>query len=96
MHFNDDFISAHIENLLSVEVGEIFITQESASQIHEILELEGNTEDEMRAKRNSFVKLMSERFNGTSDYPNFLEFGKYISSVTTVIDHALVNIGVEV
>lgn len=58
--FNDDFVSGRLSELLALKIDRSIITAEQISKVTELLELTNNSEVQLRAKRNSVVKLLTE------------------------------------
>ena len=60
IQFDDEFVSGHIKELLELEIDRRIITDDQSARVTEILKLEGNTVEQLTAKRNSVVKLLTE------------------------------------
>ncbi len=58
--FNDEFVKPRLEKLIELEIGEHTIAKEQIKRVQEILEIDGDTLEELQAKRNSVVKLLTE------------------------------------
>lgn len=58
--FNDDFVSGCLAELLAIKIGKLVIYDDQIKKVVEILELAGNTSEQLRAKRNSVVKLLTK------------------------------------
>ena len=58
--FDDDFVSEHITELLDLKINRFTIEGDQIAKVVELLELAGNSEAQLRAKRNSVVKLLTE------------------------------------
>lgn len=58
--FNDEFVKPRIEKLINLGIGRHTITEEQIRNAQEILEIDGDTLEELQAKRNSVVKLLTE------------------------------------
>lgn len=85
--------------VMDVEIGEVFVSNESVKQIVEILELENKDEDELRATRNSIVRIiadMEEQAISYKDEKLFNELSTKMSGITCVIDNMIWKIGGEV
>lgn len=85
--------------VMDVEIDEVFVSNESVKQIVEILELENKDEDELRATRNSIVRIiadMEEQAISHNDEKLFSELSTKMSGITCVIDNMMWKIGGEV
>lgn len=60
IQFNDEFVSGHIQELLGLKIDRRIITDAQSARVTEILELKGNTVEQLTAKRNSVVKLLTD------------------------------------
>lgn len=77
--FNDEFVSNHLTELLDLKIDRRIITYEQSSRVTEILELAGNSAEQLQAKRNSVVKLLTEDRDDDAAWAT-------MSGVTHVID----------
>lgn len=85
--------------VMDVEIDEVFVSNESVKQIVKILELENKDEDELRATRNSIVRIitdMEEQAVSYKDEKLFNELSTKMSGITCVIDNMIWKIGGEV
>ncbi len=58
--FNDEFVKPRLEKLIELGIGRHTITKEQIKRVQEILEIDGDTLEELQAKRNSIVKLLTK------------------------------------
>ena len=83
--FNDEFVAARIPELLELRIGRAYIDGKQVEAVIRILELEGDTFEELTAKRNSVVKLIC-----TEDADD--KAWNTMSGVTCVIDSKLMGV----
>lgn len=83
--FNDDFVSGHVQELLDLKIDRRIITYEQSSKVTEILGLVGNTIEQLTAKRNSVVKLLTDDRDDDAAWAT-------ISGVTHVIDGHIITL----
>ena len=82
--FDDEFVGGCLTELLALKIDRSIITNEQSLRVIEILKLEGNSEAQLRAKRNSVVKLLTEDRDDEAGWAT-------MSGVTYVIDSALIE-----
>lgn len=83
--FNDDFVSGRLAELLALKIDRSFITGVQIAKVTELLELTNNSEAQLRAKRNSVVKLLTENVYDDAAWAT-------MSGVTCVIDSFLIKL----
>lgn len=83
--FDDEFVRPHLTELLDLKIDKSIITGEQIAKVTEILELPNNSEAQLRAKRNSVVKLLTENVYDDAAWAT-------MSGVTCVIDSFLINL----
>lgn len=83
--FNDDFVSGHVQELLDLKIDRRIITYEQSSKVTEILGLVGNTIEQLTAKRNSVVKLLTDDRDDDAAWAT-------MSGVTHVIDGHIITL----
>lgn len=82
--FNDDYVSERLAALLALKIDRYIITGEQVKKVVEILDLANNTAEQLQAKRNSVVKLLTgDRYDETA--------WATMSGVTCVIDTYLMK-----
>ena len=86
--FNDEFVKPRLGKLIELEIGRHTITKEQIRKAQEILEIDGDTLDELRAKRNSVVKLLTKDRDDEKSWNT-------MSGVTFVIDSRIWDLGGE-
>ena len=84
--FNDEFVSKHLEALLALKIDKYVIMADQVKRVEELLELSGDTVEQLQAKRNSVVKLL------TTDRDDEAAWAT-MSGVTCVIDTQMYKIG---
>lgn len=84
--FDDDFVKGHVKELLDLEIDKFTITFDQMSRAAEILELKNNTAEQLQAKRNSVVKLLTDDRDDEAALAT-------MSGVTCVIDTFLIRLG---
>lgn len=94
MKFNDELVTAKMGMLGNIKMGRYFIDASSVELVKMVLELAGDSPEELQAKRNSIVKLTSdmkdvERKNG--NFETYDEISVLQSSVVSVIDSILLS-----
>lgn len=77
--FEDDFVSNCLAELINLKIDRSIITNEQILKVTELLELNNNSEAQLRAKRNSVVKLLTENVYDDAAWAT-------MSGVTHVID----------
>lgn len=85
--------------VLDVEIDLVFVSNESARQIVDILELNDKDEDELRAIRNTMVRTISDMEQeaiDNNDKDLFFELSTKMSGITCVIDNMIWKYGGEV
>lgn len=82
---NDEFVGGHLNELLDLKIDRFIITAEQSSRVSELLELENNSEAQLRAKRNSVVKLLTDDRDDEAAWST-------MSGVTCVIDNYLIKL----
>ena len=85
--FNDEFVCNRIAELLALNIDRFYIREEQIKKVGEILELAGNTAEQLQAKRNSVVKLLTKDRDDDASWAT-------MSGVTHVIDTYLWRMGV--
>lgn len=83
--FDDNFVSGRLAELLALKIDRSIITAEQISKVTEQLELTNNSEVQLRAKRNSVVKLLTENVYDDAAWAT-------MSGVTCVIDSFLIKL----
>lgn len=83
--FNDDFVSGRLSELLALKIDRSIITAEQISKVTELLELTNNSEVQLRAKRNSVVKLLTENVYDDAAWAT-------MSGITHVIDGHIITL----
>lgn len=83
--FNDDFVSGRLAELLALKIDRSFITRVQIAKVTELLELTNNSEAQLRSKRNSVVKLLTENVYDDAAWAT-------MSGVTCVIDSFLIKL----
>lgn len=83
--FNDNFVSERLAELLDLKIDRSVIDNDQIVNVIKILKLAGNTEEQLRAKRNSVVKLLTEDRDDEAAWAT-------MSGVTYVIDSFLMNL----
>lgn len=58
--FDDEFVGERLTQLLGLKIDRRVIENEQVVKVVKILDLANNTEAQLRAKRNSVVKLLTE------------------------------------
>ena len=88
-----------VDKVLNVEIDLVFVSNESARQIVDILELDGKDDDELRAIRNTMVRTiadMEQEAIDNDDKDLFFELSTKMSGITCVIDNMIWKYGGEV
>lgn len=88
-----------MNKVLDVEIDLVFVSNESARQIVDILELNNKSEDELRAIRNTMVRTiadMEQEAIDNDDKDLFFELSTKMSGITCVIDNMIWRYGGEV
>lgn len=83
--FNDDFVSEHLAELLALKIDRHVIEHDQIVKVVKILNLVDNTEVQLRAKRNSVVKLLTDDRDDEAAWAT-------MSGVTCVIDSFLMDL----
>ena len=83
--FDDNLVSGRLAELLALKIDRSIITAEQISKVTEQLELTNNSEVQLRAKRNSVVKLLTENVYDDAAWAT-------MSGVTCVIDSFLIKL----
>lgn len=83
--FNDEFVSGRLEELRSLKIDKHVINNAQIVKVVELLELAGNSAEQLQAKRNSVVKLLTEDDSDDAAWAT-------MSGVTCVIDNFLINL----
>ena len=83
--FNDEFVSAHLTELLDLKIDRHIIEHGQILKVIEILWLENNSAAQLQAKRNSVVKLLTDDRDDEAAWAT-------MSGVTHVIDSFLMNL----
>lgn len=81
-----------MSKVLDVEIDLVFVSNESARQIVDILKLNGKDEDELRAIRNTIVRTIADMEQEAIDNNNkdlFFELSTKMSGITCVIDNMI-------
>lgn len=74
---------------MKVVIESIFITEKQIKEVERILELEGNTKEELQTKRNSVVKIiggLSHEYRMKDDFQTIDKYHNCMSGVVAVID----------
>lgn len=82
--FDDDFVSGRLEELLALKIDRSIITNAQILKVTEILELASSSAEQLQAKRNSVVKLLTENVYDDAAWAT-------MSGVTCVIDTYLMK-----
>lgn len=89
--FCHDYVVDKIEQLTSLNIGRVWVTEDQINKIIEILDLNNLKDDELTAVRNSIVQLFCKEENkyynnDVHDMKNFDKYHSTRSAVTAVID----------
>ena len=83
--------------LMNVEIGDMFVSNEAMEQIENILELEEKSAEELTAIRNTVVRTIAEEFvkpmDEAKNYKEAIRYETKMSGITAVIDNRLWNMG---
>ncbi len=82
--FNDEYVSERLEELLALKIDRSIITNAQILKVTEILELASSSVEQLQAKRNSVVKLLTENVYDDAAWAT-------MSGVTCVIDTYLMK-----
>lgn len=83
--FDDDFVREHLAELLDLKIDRSVIDNDQIEKVIKILGLAGNSEAQLRAKRNSVVKLLTEDRDDEATWAT-------MSGVTHVIDSFILGV----
>ncbi len=83
--FDDEFVSTRINELLALNIDRFIISNEQALKVSDLLDLKNNSEAQLRAKRNSVVKLLTDDRDDEAAWAT-------MSGVTCVIDSFLIEL----
>lgn len=83
--FDDEFVSGHLDDLRSLKIDRYVITNEQFVKVVKILDLADNSVEQLQAKRNSVVKLLTEDNHDEASWAT-------MSGVTCVIDSFLMRL----
>ena len=81
-HFDDEFVRERLAELLALNIDTFVIRDDQIKNVVKILELASSTSEQLRAKRNSVVKLLTEDRYDDAKWAT-------MSGVTYVIDNYL-------
>lgn len=82
--FNDDYVSGRLADLLALKIDRHVINNAQIVKVAEILELASSSAEQLQAKRNSVVKLLTENPYDEAAWAT-------MSGVTCVIDTYLMK-----
>ncbi len=83
--FNDDYVSSRLADLLALKIDRLVINNDQIVKVGEILELASSSAEQLQAKRNSVVKLLTENADDDAAWAT-------MSGVTCVIDTYLMQL----
>ncbi len=83
--FDDEFVSLCLADLLALKINRSIITGEQVKKVVEILDLTNNSAEQLQAKRNSVVKLLTKDREDDAAWAT-------MSGVTHVIDGLLMEL----
>jgi hypothetical protein len=87
--FNDEIVNKNVDNLINVGIEAVVITKKQIAEVKRILMLDGNSKEELQAKRNSVVKIIggiSNEYRLKNDYDSMDKCDNCMSGVVAVID----------
>ena len=87
--FNDEFVQGKVKDLLELHIGRFVITEEQIKRVQEILEIANDTFEQLQAKRNSVVKLLTDDRDDEAAWNT-------MSGVTMVLDSRLWDLSGEI
>lgn len=97
--FKDEAVRPHIEEIANLGISRHIINEEQISRIEELLKVYDYSEiEELRALRNSVVKLFEEekdkyRYEGYFDEANFDKYDWAMKGCIMVIDSRMWDLG---
>lgn len=89
--FNDEAVESKVEEIANLGIGHSTIDGKQIKAVKDMLNLRGDSVEELRAKRNSLVKFFSSKtrefYNEEkSDFANFDKYHDAMSGAVMVID----------
>lgn len=89
--FCHDYVVDKIEQLTSLDIGRVWVTEDQINKIIEILDLNSLEDSELTAVRNSIVQLFCKEENkyynnDVHDMKNFDKYHSTRSAIVAVID----------
>lgn len=91
--FNDEAVAPHIETIANLGIKRHFIEHEQIMKIKELLSIDELDIEELRAVRNSVVKLFNEREDEQKTYDEADRYRFAMSGTVMVIDSRMWDLG---
>ena len=91
--FNDEAVAPHIETIANLGIKRHFIEHEQIMKIKELLNIDELDIEELRAVRNSVVKLLNEREDEQKTYDEADRYRFAMSGTVMVIDSRMWDLG---
>lgn len=93
--FNDEAVKPYIEVIANLGIGRHFINADQINSIKEILKIDELNINELRAVRNSVVKLFHETEDKQKTYEDENKYHYAMSGTVMVIDSRIWDLGGE-
>lgn len=91
--FNDEAVAPHIEAIANLGIKRHFIEHEQIMKIKELLNIDELDIEELRAVRNSVVKLFNEKEDEQKTYDEADRYRFAMSGTVMVIDSRMWDLG---
>lgn len=91
--FNDEAVAPHIETIANLGIKRHFIEHAQIMKIKELLNIDELDIEELRAVRNSVVKLFNEREDEQKTYDEADRYRFAMSGTVMVIDSRMWDLG---
>ena len=91
--FNDEAVAPHIETIANLGIKRHFIEHEQIMEIKELLNIDELDIEELRAVRNSVVKLFNEKEDEQKTYDEADRYRFAMSGTVMVIDSRMWELG---
>ena len=93
LRFNDEAVEPHIETIANLGIKRHFIEHEQIMKIKELLNIDELDIEELRAVRNSVVKLFNEKEDEQKNYDEADRYRFAMSGTVMVIDSRMWDLG---
>ena len=91
--FNDEAVAPHVEFIAGLGIRRNYLDEAQMNKIHELLKIDEKSIEELRAIRNSVVKLFSDKEDEQISYAEADRYHYAMNGVLVLIDSRIWDLG---